>query len=165
MTTNNSTPDAATHWLTLPTRFSWWVLLATMLILIAASIGAKNLYFRGDYSIFFEDDNVQLRAFDEIQTTFAKSDNLAIVIAPESGTVFEPETLTLLQQITQDAWQIPFSNRVDSLANYQHTEAYQDDLIVEDLLLEDYPLTSERIEKIKQIALSEPVVKDFVGVT
>lgn len=160
MTTNNSTPDAATHWLTLPTRFSWWVLLATMLILIAASIGAKNLYFRGDYSIFFEDDNVQLRAFDEIQTTFAKSDNLAIVIAPESGTVFEPETLTLLQQITQDAWQIPFSNRVDSLANYQHTEAYQDDLIVEDLLQEDYPLTSERIEKIKQIALSEPVVKD-----
>ena len=54
---------------------------------------------------------------------------------------------------------MPYSSRVDSIANYQHTEAIEDDLIVEDLLLEDYPLTPERIEKVKAIALSEPVVK------
>ncbi|WP_419723731.1 MMPL family transporter, partial [Vibrio sinaloensis] len=143
----------------MPTRFSWWMLLATMLLVVVATIGGKNLYFRGDYNIFFDGQNAQLRAYDEIQTTFAKSDNLSIVIAPKSGEVFEGETLSLVQQLTKDAWQIPYSSRVDSLANYQHTEALEDDLIVEDLLLEEYELTDARIDKIKRIALSEPVVK------
>tara|TARA_Y100001960_G_C14780117_1_gene886026 strand:- start:1591 stop:3966 length:2376 start_codon:yes stop_codon:yes gene_type:complete len=159
MTTNQQTPKQPPKWLTLPTRLSWWVLLATMLLVVAATLGGKNLYFRGDYNIFFDGQNAQLKAYDEIQTTFAKSDNLSIVIAPKSGDVFEAETLTLVQQLTQDAWQIPYSSRVDSLANYQHTEALEDDLIVEDLLLDEYALTESRIAKIKQIALSEPVVK------
>ncbi|EED27743.1 hypothetical protein VPMS16_1149 [Vibrio sp. 16] len=130
-----------------------------MLLVVVATIGGKNLYFRGDYNIFFDGQNAQLRAYDEIQTTFAKSDNLSIVIAPKSGEVFEGETLSLVQQLTKDAWQIPYSSRVDSLANYQHTEALEDDLIVEDLLLDEYELTDARIDKIKRIALSEPVVK------
>lgn len=159
MTVQQSTSNQPSKWLTLPTRMSWWVLLMTTLMVIAATIGGKNLYFRGDYNIFFDGQNAQLRAYDEIQTTFAKSDNLSIVIAPKSGNVFEQQTLTLVQQLTKDAWQIPYSSRVDSLANYQHTEAEEDDLIVEDLLLEEYPLTEQRIAKIKQIALSEPVVK------
>lgn len=159
MTVQKSISNQPSKWLTLPTRMSWWVLLMTTLMVIAATIGGKNLYFRGDYNIFFDGQNAQLRAYDEIQTTFAKSDNLSIVIAPKSGNVFEQQTLTLVQQLTKDAWQIPYSSRVDSLANYQHTEAEEDDLIVEDLLLEEYPLTEQRIAKIKQIALSEPVVK------
>jgi len=159
MTVQQSTSNQPSKWLTLPTRMSWWVLLMTTLMVIAATIGGKNLYFRGDYNIFFDGQNAQLRAYDEIQTTFAKSDNLSIVIAPKSGNVFEQQTLTLVQQLTKDAWQIPYSSRVDSLANYQHTEAEEDDLIVEDLLLQEYPLTEQRIAKIKQIALSEPVVK------
>lgn len=159
MNTRQATSKQPPNWLTMPTRLSWWVLLLTMLMVVAATIGGKNLYFRGDYNIFFDGENAQLRAFDEIQTTFAKSDNLAIVIAPKSGNVFEPETLTLIQRLTQDAWQVPYSSRVDSLANYQHTEATDDDLIVEDLLLDEYLLTPERIAKVKQIALSEPVIK------
>lgn len=159
MNTKQTTPKQPPNWLMMPTRFSWWVLLITISIVIAATIGGKNLYFRGDYNIFFDGENKQLRAFDEIQTTFAKSDNLAIVIAPKSGNVFEPETLSLIQRLTQDAWQVPYSSRVDSLANYQHTEATEDDLIVEDLLLDEYRLTPERIAKVKQIALSEPVIK------
>jgi len=159
MNTEQTNPKQPSKWLTMPTRASWWVLLFTMLLVVAATIGGKNLYFRGDYNIFFDGQNAQLRAYDEIQTTFAKSDNLAIVIAPKSGNVFEPETLTLIQQFTQDAWQIPFSSRVDSLANYQHTEAFEDDLIVEDLLLDEYAFSEQRIAKIRQIALSEPVVK------
>ena len=159
MKSANSNPNQPHPWLTLPTRFSGWVLLLTLALVTAATFGGKNLYFRGDYNIFFDGKNQQLLAYEEIQTTFAKSDNLAIIISPQSGNVFEPKTLELIQQLTQDAWLVPYSSRVDSIANYQHTEAIEDDLIVEDLLLEDYPLTPERIEKVKAIALSEPVVK------
>ncbi|EJG0986862.1 MMPL family transporter [Vibrio parahaemolyticus] len=143
----------------IPTKYSLLVLLATIFLIIVATIGGKNLYFRGDYDIFFDGTNKQLRAFDEIQTTFAKTDNLAIVIAPEDGDIFTPQTLSLIQKITLDAWQVPYSSRVDSIANYQHTEAFDDDLLVEDLLYSEYELTPERISKVKSIALSEPVLK------
>lgn len=143
----------------IPTKYSLLVLLATIFLIIVATIGGKNLYFRGDYDIFFDGTNKQLLAFDEIQTTFAKTDNLAIVIAPEDGDIFTPQTLSLIHKITVDAWQVPYSSRVDSIANYQHTEAFDDDLLVEDLLYSEYELTPERISKVKSIALSEPVLK------
>ncbi|ATI47855.1 RND family transporter [Vibrio parahaemolyticus] len=143
----------------IPTKYSLLVLLATIFLIIVATIGGKNLYFRGDYDIFFDGTNKQLLAFDEIQTTFAKTDNLAIVIAPEDGDIFTPQALSLIQKITVDAWQVPYSSRVDSIANYQHTEAFDDDLLVEDLLFSEYELTPERISKVKSIALSEPVLK------
>jgi predicted RND superfamily exporter protein len=148
------------QWGKIPTKYSIWVLLATVLLVIVATIGGKNLYFRGDYNIFFDGTNKQLLAFDEIQTTFAKTDNLAIVIAPDNNDVFTPETLQLVQNLTVDSWQVPYSSRVDSIANYQHTEAIEDDLLVEDLLYEDYELTPARIAKVKHIALTEPVIKN-----
>lgn len=150
---------SSAQWGKIPTKYSIWVLLATVLLVVIATIGGKNLYFRGDYNIFFDGTNKQLLAFDEIQTTFAKTDNLAIVVAPASNDVFTPEILQLIQSLTVDSWQVPYSSRVDSIANYQHTEAFEDDLLVEDLLYEDYELTAERIAKVKSIALSEPVLK------
>lgn len=151
---------SSAQWGKIPTKYSIWVLLATVLLVVIATIGGKNLYFRGDYNIFFDGTNKQLLAFDEIQTTFAKTDNLAIVIAPDNNDVFTPETLQLVQNLTVDSWQVPYSSRVDSIANYQHTEAIEDDLLVEDLLYDDYELTSARIAKVKHIALTEPVIKN-----
>ena len=150
---------SSSQWGKVPTKYSIWVVLATVLLVIFATIGGKNLYFRGDYNIFFDGTNKQLLAFDEIQTTFAKTDNLAIVVAPDNNDVFTPATLQLIQNLTNDSWQVPYSSRVESIANYQHTEAFEDDLLVEDLLYEDYELTPDRIAKVKQISLTEPVLK------
>ena len=157
MNTNNFNFKA---WFTWPTRFTWWVLSITVIFVVIATIGGKNLYFEGDYEVFFDGENKQLQAFDEIQATFSKSDNVSIVVAPSDNNVFSESSLTLIQQLTTEAWQIPYSSRVDSLANFQHTEAVEDDLLVEDLLYEAYSLTVERIERVKQIALSEPALVD-----
>ncbi|MBW3694872.1 RND family transporter [Vibrio sp. T187] len=157
---DNQSANPNNGWQSLPTTRSFIVLLVVFSLIILSALGAKNLYFRGDYNIFFEGTNKQLMAFDEIQTTFAKTDNLAIVVAPADGNVFTPETLTLIQELTVDAWQVPYSSRVDSLANYQHTEAIEDDLLVEDLLYEEYLFTPERISKVKDIALNEPLLKN-----
>ncbi|EHK9043559.1 MMPL family transporter [Vibrio vulnificus] len=147
-----------TSLLAFSTRFSFWTLIISLMAIVATAMGAKNLYFRGDYNIFFDGSNAQLQAFDEIQTTFAKTDNIALVLAPKSGDVFDQRTLTQIQEMTEQAWQVPYSSRVDSLANYQHTEAVDDDLLVEDLLYQSYPLTAKRIAKVRAVAMSEPLL-------
>ena len=95
--------------------------------------GAANLTVANDYRVFFGADNPDLLAFETIEKTFSKNDNVLLVIQPESGSVFTPRTLGMIRELTDAAWQTPFSTRVDSLTNFQHTEAEGDDLLVEDL--------------------------------
>ncbi|MCK5188705.1 MAG: MMPL family transporter, partial [Methylococcales bacterium] len=50
-----------------------------------------------------------------------------------------------------------YSSRVDSITNFQYTQADEDDLIVADLVI-DPQVSTEEIEKIKQVALHEPLL-------
>ncbi|ALS99457.1 efflux RND transporter permease subunit [Lacimicrobium alkaliphilum] len=134
----------------------WLVLLIGILFIAAAGYGAKDLYFRGDYKVYFQPDNPQLLDFEQMQEEFSKNENASIIVAPPEGEVFNPQTLKLIYELTDAAWQTPYSTRVDSLANFQHTWAQEDDLIVEDLILEPDALSSEEIARIKSVALNEP---------
>lgn len=145
-------------WLNSVLRHPWLVLLGTLLLVGIMSAGMSKLYFRGDYRVFFADDNPQLIAFEQMQDQFNKSDNILIGIAPRDGEVFTAEVLTLIKQLTDAAWQTPYSIRVDSITNFQHTEAEQDDLLVEDLLLDVNLLDNDKIAKIRRVALSEPAL-------
>lgn len=139
-------------------RRPWLVLLASLLLIFMCSAGLSKLYFRGDYRIFFAPDNPQLQAFEHMQAEFNKSDNILIGIAPKDGQVFQPDILTLIEDYTDAAWQTPYSIRVDSLSNYQHTVAELDDLQVDDLVRNGAALTTAEIAAIKQVALAEPVL-------
>ena len=44
--------------------------------------------------------------------------------------------MAAVEELTEAAWQIPYTIRVDSVSNFQHTYATEDDLIVEDLVRE-----------------------------
>ena len=106
--------------------------------------------------MFFGEDNPQLLAFEKMQKTYNKNDNILFVITPKSGKVFSKETLTVIQDLTREAWQVPYSTRVDSITNHQHTAADEDDLIVEDLVLDPNVLTEQDLLKIQSIAINEP---------
>ncbi|MGO4894106.1 efflux RND transporter permease subunit [Flavobacterium sp. W21_SRS_FM6] len=136
------------------------VLFLCFLLVVVAAIGSKNLYFRGDFRVFFEADNPQLVAYEKMQNSFSKNDNVSIIIAPHSGNVFEKSTLKLVQELTEEAWQTPLSTRVDSITNFQHTWSEDDDLIVEDLVENIDDLTPSQLANIKQIALDEPNLLD-----
>ncbi|WP_421868291.1 efflux RND transporter permease subunit [Motiliproteus sp.] len=133
-----------------------WVLLLAIGFVVTATMGAQKLVFKGDYRVFFSEENPQLTAYESMQKIYSKSDNVAFVIAPADGEVFTAESLEAIRQLTEEAWQIPYSTRVDSLSNYQHTVAEEDDLIVEDLVLEDAPLGLDQLEQIRQVATTEP---------
>ena len=97
------------------------VIAATFLLVALAGSGVRFLEFSTDYQVFFSDENPQLTAFQALQDTYTKNDNLLIVLAPESGDVFTPEVFEAIIDVTERAWQTPHSLRVDSLSNYQHT--------------------------------------------
>ena len=139
-------------------RWKYLVVLASIALVVAAAYGGKFLGFSNDYRMFFGDDNPQLLAFEKMQKTFNKNDNILFVVTPKSGKVFTPETLTVIQDITKEAWQIPYSTRVDSITNHQHTFAEEDDLIVDDLVPDPAALTDSDLTRIQSIAINEPML-------
>ncbi|MDM7859927.1 efflux RND transporter permease subunit [Alteromonas sp. ASW11-36] len=144
------------RWMDLVIARPWLVMIVNIITVFALAAGAQYLYFRGDYKVFFHEDNPQRVAFEEMQNIFNKNENASIIIAPPNGDVFTSETLTLIHELTEAAWQTPLSTRVDSISNFQHTYSEYDDLMVESLI--EYPedLTAEKIAQVKQVALTEP---------
>ena len=139
-------------------RLRWLVIIASLAVVFAAAFGAKNLAFTTDYRAFFAKENPQLAAFEEMQNTFDKSDNVLFVITPKDGNVFTPQTLASIQWLTEQAWQTPYSTRVDSLTNYQHTTVVEDDLEVADLVADASTLEAAELARIKNIATTEPLL-------
>ena len=140
----------------LTTERSWLVILALIVATFVAAAGGQNLYFRGDYKVFFEEGYGPLNDFEEMQKIFNKSDSIAVLVVPDSGVVLDQTVLTLIQEYTEEAWQTPFSSRVDSLTNYQNTWAEEDDMIVEDMVMYPDELTEDDLTRIRDVALDEP---------
>ena len=139
-------------------RWRWLILLVTVLLVAAAASGGRFLWFDTDYRVFFSEDNPQLKTFDELQNVYGKNDNVLFVLAPAGGDVFTAPVLAAVEHLTEQAWQIPFATRVDSVTNFQHTRAEGDDLFVADLVSDALTQPPEVLQEARQVALNEPLL-------
>jgi len=141
-------------------RYRAWFLIACVAIAVGAGAGLAKLEVSTNYRVFFSAQNPDLQAFDAFEKTYTKNDNFLFVIKPKTGTVATAATMAVIEEMTKDAWQIPFATRVDSLTNYQHSHAEGDDLIVQDLIKDAAGLSKEQITKRIAIAVDEPLLRD-----
>jgi predicted RND superfamily exporter protein len=139
-------------------RFRWWIILATLLMVAGSGYGILNIGFTNNYRVFFSEENPQLQAFDALQNKYIKTDNVMIAVVPKDGKVFTRETLAAVEELTKEAWQVPYSTRVDSITNFQYTWAQEDDLVVEDLIEGAAQFSDADLERVKKIALKEPLL-------
>lgn len=139
-------------------KFRWIAILITLVVVGALASGGRFLSFTSDYQVFFGESNPQLAAFNDLQDTYSKNDNVLIMLEPADGEVFNQDTLQAIVTLTDLAWQTPYSSRVDSLSNFQYTYAEEDDLIVEDLIEDASALDQETLDKLKSIALDQPLL-------
>ncbi len=155
------TNSFAKKWAQFVISYKWPVLIST-LILAMGLASQGNMEFDGDYHVFFSKSNPELEAFDALQEKFTKDDNVILVLSPSNKNVFTKENLVAIEELTTEAWNTPYSSRVDAITNYQHTRAEGDDLYVDDLSYESSLKTNEDIIKIKRIALKEPLLVDRI---
>lgn len=140
-------------------RARWLILLLTLLVMIIAALGLPRIVVLSDYKAFVDPDWPALMELDKIESIFTENHNLLIAVAPDDGTIFTPQSLHLLQQLTQQAWLLPHTSRVDSLSNFQHTAAEGDDLFVGDLIPIDQTISQATADHARQVADNEPSLK------
>ena len=146
-------------------RFRFVIIVVSILLMILMGKGAGILFSNQDtdYRAFFSSDNPELMAYEFIQETYTKADNALLVIAPKEGAVsnneiFTNQRLEAIQWLTEESWQLPYSSRVDSISNYQHTEAEGDDMLVTELYEDANSLEQTDRDRISDIVINEKLL-------
>ena len=125
---------------------------------------------------FLEDENPAQIALDEFRRQFGGDDSVFIIYAARDGDVFSRESLTAIQNLTQDLvdWEdldrsdygdVPWDElshirRVQSLGNIRVQESIGDTLRSDRLIPRQLPETDSELRALKRKALDQ---KDFVG--
>ena len=131
----------------------WLIVALATLVMLAITAGARFITVTNDYRVLFSKDNPQLAAFDALENTYSVSNAALIAIAPRDGSVFTREALGAIEELTEAAWRAPYSSRVNSLTNYTHSEAFEDDLVVAPLVEDASVLSDADVVRIEEIAL------------
>ncbi|MDQ8202430.1 MMPL family transporter [Pelagicoccus sp. SDUM812003] len=136
----------------------WKVLLGSLLFAAACFFGARTIEFENSYRIFFSEENPQLQAFEALQNVYTKDDNILFVLTAPEDSIYEAKFMEAVRWLTEEAWQLPYSRRVDSITNFQNSVAVEDDIFVEDLAPEEKELDAARLAYMEQVALNEPLL-------
>ena len=151
------------HWSAIVLKYPLIVILSSVITVLLLAYGARYVTVSSDYRYFFGQDNPQRQAFESLQNVYSKDDSVLMTISPRDGRVFSPNTLAGIRFLTEQAWVLPFTTRVDSISNFQYSHASGDDFIVQDLVREqDLTLDDEHLSRLEAIALAEPMLKDLL---
>ena len=136
-------------------RYRWQVLASAVAAVVVLTTGTHFITVSNDWRDNFDESDPQLVAFDALEDTYTATNTAVIAVAPKGGPVFTREALEAVEELTEAAWRVPWSTRVDSLTNYSHSEAVGDDLKVERLVDGAGSLGDDDLARTKRIALSE----------
>ncbi|MEE4249809.1 MAG: MMPL family transporter [Alcanivoracaceae bacterium] len=144
------------RWNRLVVDYPWTIVLLTLILAGMATFSLRNFQNNNDPRIFFTEENPDFRLFRELEDRFTSNEAVFFIIHPSNGDIFTRDNLVAMEELTEAAWTLPNSTRVDSLVNFQHTEVDADDLTVNYLVENAAALDDEAIARIRRIALAEP---------
>ena len=145
------------HWLI--TNRNLLVVLSLVLI-VASGVGIKKLGFNGDFKHMFGAENRDLLNLQDIENTYLQADNIIVLVKPaNTDTVFEKQTLLLVEELTDRLWETPASIRVDSLSNYNRSHSEDDTFYVDPLIESAETITDEGIQAIRDYAQTDTYLK------
>jgi len=139
-------------------RYRWVILVSLLVLTGLLTSGIRYLTFTTDYRVYFSPDDPYLKSLNSFQRTYTKDDTVLFVLSPKQGSVFVSPILKQVAWLTEQAWSIPYAQRVESLQNFQYTEGRKDELIVRDLYQKAVELSPDQIAEIRRIALGEPLL-------
>ena len=143
------------HWVIAQRK---WLVSLLVLMVLVISFGVTKLTFTSDFRTYFGPENPQLLAFESMEKTFSKQENVYFYIHAKEGDLFSNQGLHLIETLTDQGWQLPYSQRVTSLQNYQHTDVEEDDLIIDYLYYDALELENSQLDKIKRTVFAEPTL-------
>ena len=129
-----------------------------IIVVCLLATGLTKLTFNPDLETYFPEGHPAVIRYNEIDDMFIPTDNLIIAVHSSEGTLFNGDSLKVIEELTRKSWTIPYSVRVDSLTNYSYVKSVNDDLIVEPFIEEAEKKSIEFIERRKDLVAGEDII-------
>ncbi len=142
-------------------KHPWVTLLIGLIALGSLTPGLKKIQTDFTHTGFFFDDDPMLVEFNAFERQFGNDDSLIIGVHSPSG-IFDVDSATLIQELTEQMWLMPDIIRVTSLSNYSWVHAEGDDILVDPFFPDDIELTQELMDSRKDIAMNHEVLPDYL---
>lgn len=143
-------------------RFRWWVVAFYALMSVFAAWAAFDLRSTMDNRVFFGPENPELVSLNALERDYSQNNDVLVALEFKNGGVFNPSGLAAIVKLTAELWKAPFATRVDSLANFQHSQGNENDIVISDLIPKSFTYTPSEIANVRSIALSEPLLKGLL---
>lgn len=134
--------------------------ICLILIVLLLSVKITQVKINSDLTQLIPKDDPRTKYYEDFFKGAFSSDILSVVVVkPEIGDVFNHETLSLIQNMTDDLFGIDGVITVNSLTTVQKIKG-EDGFLNTDQLIEEVPTDPEELLKIKESALSND---HFIG--
>lgn len=150
-------------------KWAEWVMnhriTSIVLVVLGALIlgaGGKDAEFSANQRDFFKQGDANLAKLVKIEDAYNSDKNVMVLVEPHDKNVFSPNSLKAIQQLTDFGWQVPYSQRVESLSNHLYTQVTEDELFVEYLVEDASQLSKQELQKRRDYAVEKVGVKDYL---
>jgi len=137
------------------------IFLLSLLILFISS-GMRFLETPSGYRGFVENEFTHYKNITNLEEKYGQIDVLSYAIKADKGDIFQKDVLLLIDELTDNSWQTPYSSRVESITNHQYTKVNGDDIDIGDFITDIDSLNEEDLTKLKSLALKEDNVVHFI---
>ncbi|NOX92726.1 MAG: MMPL family transporter [Gammaproteobacteria bacterium] len=136
----------------------WFVFSVSLLLVFIVSMGIFGLEFRSDARVFFSDENPELLELERFEEKYGRENTLVFIVSAREGDLFTPSKLTALTTLTDMAWAMPYTKRVNSVTNFQRVVAQGDDIVIDHLYRKGDEISLQDAQALKQAAMQEPML-------
>ncbi|NQZ10662.1 MAG: MMPL family transporter [Algicola sp.] len=143
------------------------IIALTFVVVTLLASGTLKLSISNDFRVYLSKDNPQLQAYEAFEDNYVKSNTATFVISvkkstDKNGDLFTQDTLKLIEQLTDELWQVDYVTRVSSLTNYLYTQSEDDDIQTDYLVEDAGSLNAQQLANIRRIALAEKRLRRFL---
>ena len=155
-------PNQANTFLSAVVDHPWRVIVCTILVVLSFGYFLQFVGPSMSYKDLFGAEFPLLKEYERLQSEYTNDESLLFLIEATDGDAFTQELLGGVETLTADLWKTPYSIRVDSITNHQHTEAVGDDLTVADMFKQAQEMAPEEIRRLRDIAVQDPLTVNRV---
>ena len=142
-------------------KHKWIVTLTVVILVLGLGTGARNLSFSGNYKMFFNENNPELKTYNDLIDKYSDTRNVFIGLEVTDTSLLTPHNLEAIYNLVDTLWQTPYSSRVDAITNFQHVRSEQDNIVISDLI-RSFPISTSQALEIRDIALNESQLIDHL---
>ncbi len=123
--------------------------------------GMRFLETPSGYRGFVENEFTHYKNITDLEEKYGQIDVLSYAIKPSKGDIFQKDVLLLIDELTRNSWQTPYSTRVESITNHQYSTVMGDDIEINDFIKNIQNLNDKDLLDLKSKALKEDSIVDF----